>query len=155
VLDLDMVGKSMTEVVERIRAENPNAALVLYTEHPTIEQIRLSKQLGVRGYLNKKSTKDTIVRTIIAAGQGQALVEGDLFDHLTDSSSGDSNAERLTARELEVRELVAKGLADKQVATVLSISVKTVEKHVGSLLRKTGARNRTMLTSMGDDRAPI
>lgn len=155
VLDLDVLHKNMTEVTERIRSLNPNAAIVVYTENPTVEQIRLSKQLGVRGYINRKSTQDTIVRSIVAAGQGQALVEGDLFDHLTDSSSGENAAERLTARELEVRELVARGLADKQVATVLNISVKTVEKHVGSLLRKTGARNRTMLTSMGDDRPPM
>ena len=155
VLDLDMLGKSMADVVERIRTGSPNAALVVYMENPSTEQIRLSKQIGVRGYINRKSTQDTIVRSIVAAGQGQALVEGDLFDHLTDSSSGESGSERLTARELEVRELVARGLADKQIATVLNISVKTVEKHVGSLLRKTGARNRTMLTSMGDDRLPI
>ena len=155
VLDLDVIHKNMIEVTERIRSLNPNAAIVVYTENPTVEQIRLSKQLGVRGYINRKSTQDTIVRSIVAAGQGQALVDGDLFDHLTDSSSGENNGERLTARELEVRELVARGLADKQVATVLNISVKTVEKHVGSLLRKTGARNRTMLTSMGDDRPPM
>jgi signal transduction histidine kinase/DNA-binding NarL/FixJ family response regulator len=153
VLDLDVLHKNMTEVTERVRSINVNAAIVVYTENPTVEQIRLSKRLGVRGYINRKSTQDTIVRSIVAAGQGQALVEGDLFDHLTDSSVGDAGGERLTARELEVRELVARGLADKQVATVLSISVKTVEKHVGSLLRKTGARNRTMLTRMGDDRA--
>ena len=152
VLDLEMLHKSLVEVVERIRSVSPNAAIVVYTENPTVEQIRLSKQIGVRGYINRKSTPDTIVRSIIAAGQGQALVDGYLFDHLTDSSSAEPNSERLTARELEVRELVAQGLADKQVATVLKISVKTVEKHVGSLLRKTGARNRTMLTSMSDDR---
>lgn len=155
VLDLDMLHRNGEEIVEHIRSVNPATAIVVYTENPTVEQIRLSKQIGVRGYINRKSTQDTIVRSIVAAGQGQALVEGDLFDHLTDSSSGDSGSERLTARELEVRELVARGLADKQVATVLKISVKTVEKHVGSLLRKTGARNRTMLTSMGDDRPPL
>ena len=67
-------------------------------------------------------------------------------------SAGEDKGERLTARELEVRALVVKGYADKQIATELGISVKTVEKHVGSLLRKTGATNRTMLASMGEDR---
>ncbi|WP_224390566.1 LuxR C-terminal-related transcriptional regulator [Pseudonocardia sp. ICBG1293] len=55
----------------------------------------------------------------------------------------------LTVREREVRELVEQGLADKQIATRLAISVKTVEKHVGAVLRKTGARNRTMLARFG------
>ena len=48
--------------------------------------------------------------------------------------------------------MVALGMADKQIATSLGISAKTVEKHVGSLLRKTGARNRTMLVSMDPTR---
>ncbi|MCO5546663.1 hypothetical protein L7F22_000097 [Adiantum nelumboides] len=55
----------------------------------------------------------------------------------------------LTLREREVRALVEQGLADKQIATRLAISVKTVEKHVGAVLRKTGARNRTMLARFG------
>lgn len=55
----------------------------------------------------------------------------------------------LTLREREVRALVEQGLADKQIATRLEISVKTVEKHVGAVLRKTGARNRTMLARFG------
>ncbi|MEJ8277357.1 LuxR C-terminal-related transcriptional regulator [Pseudonocardia spirodelae] len=55
----------------------------------------------------------------------------------------------LTQREREVRELVEQGLADKQIAFRLAISVKTVEKHVGAVLRKTGARNRTMLARFG------
>ena len=55
----------------------------------------------------------------------------------------------LTLREREVRALVEQGLPDKQIASLLRISVKTVEKHVGAILRKTGARNRTMLARLG------
>jgi DNA-binding NarL/FixJ family response regulator len=51
----------------------------------------------------------------------------------------------LTDREREVYQLVRRGLRDKQIAEELVISVKTVEKHVGAMLRKTGARNRTEL----------
>ena len=54
----------------------------------------------------------------------------------------------LTPRESQVRDLVSRGLPDKQIAERLHISVKTVEKHVGSALRKTGARNRTELAGM-------
>ena len=53
----------------------------------------------------------------------------------------------LTDREREVYGLVRRGLRDKQIAERLVISVKTVEKHVGAVLRKTGARNRTELAS--------
>lgn len=63
--------------------------------------------------------------------------------------AGVSGNAALTLREREVRELVEQGLADKQIAGRLRISVKTVEKHVGAILRKTGARNRTMLARFG------
>ncbi|MCU1482678.1 MAG: hypothetical protein JWQ19_3464 [Subtercola sp.] len=55
---------------------------------------------------------------------------------------------RLTAREKEVRNLVVKGLPDKQIATLLRISAKTVEKHVGAILHKCGVPNRTALAGM-------
>lgn len=55
---------------------------------------------------------------------------------------------RLTAREREVRDLVVLGMPDKLVASALGISVKTVEKHVGTILRKTGAHNRTTLAAL-------
>jgi DNA-binding CsgD family transcriptional regulator len=59
----------------------------------------------------------------------------------------------LTPREREVRGLVEQGMQDKQIASALGISFKTVEKHVGNILRKTGARNRTQLASFAAPRA--
>jgi DNA-binding NarL/FixJ family response regulator len=56
--------------------------------------------------------------------------------------------EQLTDREREVRGLIEQGLPDKVIAERLVLSVKTVEKHVGAVLRKTGARNRTELAAL-------
>ena len=84
-------------------------------------------------------------------------MEGDIFDHLLGSSSTESEpgTGAFTTREKEVHDMVVRGMADKQIARELGISVKTVEKHVGSILRKTGARNRTMLAGMtGGEPAP-
>ncbi|TKV28542.1 response regulator transcription factor [Arthrobacter sp. NamB2] len=72
-----------------------------------------------------------------------------MFTRLTESRAAETGETKsLTARGLEVRDLVAEGLADKQIATRLAISVKTVEKHVSAMLRKTGAHNRTMLVGL-------
>lgn len=155
VLDLDTHGRDLTEIEEKLRRVNPDAAIVVYLDTPTVDTIRLARQLGVRGYLNRRSSPEAIVRSIVAAGQGEALIDGDLYEKLIDASAPEAAADKLTAREREVRTLVAKGLADKQIATALGISVKTVEKHVGSLLRKTGSSNRTMLASITDDRVLI
>ncbi|MET0589734.1 MAG: LuxR C-terminal-related transcriptional regulator [Naasia sp.] len=151
LIDLDMVHRDLAGVLTRVRELDPDVAIVVITDNPTVDQIRSAKQAGVRGYINRKSDGDTIARIIVAAGQGQALMEGDMFDHLTETTVHQLVADNLTTREREVREMVAKGMADKQIGAALNISAKTVEKHVGSLLRKTGARNRTMLVSMNSD----
>lgn len=157
LVDLDMVHQNTAGVLARIRALDPGVAIVVLTDNPTAEQVRLARQAGVRGFINRRAGGDTIARVLVAAGQGQALVEGEIFDHLLGASSADPEpgADAFTSREKEVHHRVVRGMADKQVARELGISVKTVEKHVGSILRKTGARNRTMLAGMtGAEAAP-
>ena len=157
LVDLDMVHQNTTGVLAGIRELDPGVAIVVLTDNPTVEQVRSARQAGVRGFINRRASGDTIARVLVAAGQGQALVEGDIFDHLLGSSSTEpeSGADTFTTREREVHHMVVRGMADKQIARELGISVKTVEKHVGSILRKTGARNRTMLAGMtGGEHAP-
>ena len=157
LVDLDMVHQNTTGVLAGIRELDPGVAIVVLTDNPTVEQVRSARQAGVRGFINRRASGDTIARVLVAAGQGQALVEGDIFDHLLGSSSTEpeSGADTFTTREREVHHMVVRGMADKQIARELGISVKTVEKHVGSILRKTGARNRTMLAGMtGGEQAP-
>ncbi len=157
LVDLDMVHQNTTGVLARIREVDPGVAIVVLTDNPTVEQVRSARQAGVRGFINRRASGDTIARILVAAGQGQALVEGAIFDHLLGASSPESEsaADAFTAREKEVHDMVVRGMADKQIARELGISVKTVEKHVGSILRKTGARNRTMLAGMtGGDAVP-
>lgn len=157
LVDLDMVHQNTTGVLARIRELDPGVAIVVLTDNPTVEQVRSARQAGVRGFINRRASGDTIARILVAAGQGQALVEGAIFDHLLGSSSAEPEpgADAFTTREKEVHDMVVRGMADKQIARELGISVKTVEKHVGSILRKTGARNRTMLAGMtGAEPAP-
>ncbi|MFZ3415071.1 GAF domain-containing protein [Arthrobacter sp. 3Tela_A] len=126
--------------------ERPVVAVV---DHPTNEQLALSASAGVRGFISLSATSAEVARIVVAAARGDALLDGAVFSRLAGSrDSSDAAASRLTARELQVRNLLAEGLADKQIATRLGISVKTVEKHVGAMLRKTGARNRTMLVTL-------
>ena len=148
LMDLDMVHRDTTGMLARIRAVDPAVAIVVLTDNPTVDQVQSARQAVVRGFLSQRATGDTIARTLVAAGQGQALVEGDIFDHLLGAEPSDVETGSFTSREKQVREMVIQGMADKQIARQLEISVKTVEKHVGSILRKTGARNRTMLASM-------
>ncbi|WP_104192513.1 LuxR C-terminal-related transcriptional regulator [Cryobacterium sp. Y82] len=148
IVDLRALNGELFGTLAKIREFDPNATIVVLTENPTVDQIRSATQANVRGFLSLKSDAATISRVIIAACRGEALLQNDILDHLTVLSSHGSDDDTLTPRERQVRPLVEQGMADKQIASMLFISVKTVEKHVGSLLRKTGAHNRTMLVHM-------
>jgi DNA-binding NarL/FixJ family response regulator len=82
-------------------------------------------------------------RAVLAAARGEVLVFGGLLEQLSLTPV----ISTLTQRESEVRTLLEQGLADKQIATRLNISVKTVEKHVGAVLRKEHAHSRTELVA--------
>lgn len=155
LVDLDMIHQDTPGVLGRLRDVDPDAAIVVLTDNPTAAQVRSARHAGVRGFINRKADGDTIARVIVAAGQGQALVEGDIFDSLMEPAREGAGLDHFTARERQVRGMVLRGMADKQIARELQISVKTVEKHVGSLLRKSGARNRTMLASMDGAQTPV
>ncbi len=128
--------------------ETVERPVVVVADQPTDEQLALSASSGVRGFIALSATSAEVARVVVAAARGDALLDGAVFSRLAECrDSSDDAASRLTARERQVRNLLAEGLADKQIATRLGISVKTVEKHVGAMLRKTGARNRTMLVT--------
>lgn len=129
------------QLTSYLRAIDNDAAVVLLIDSFTDERVRAAAQIGAVGFIENDAEPDALVRSLIAAARGDALIPAGMLSSFT---SADAPA-HLTAREREVRVLVEQGLPDKRIATELRISVKTVEKHVGSILRKTGAHNRTML----------
>ncbi|MBC7724250.1 MAG: GAF domain-containing protein [Burkholderiaceae bacterium] len=147
LMDLAMLNQDTTGVLAAIRELDRGVAIVVLTDTPTADEVRSARQACVRGFVSQRASGDTIARILVAAGQGQALVEGDIFDHLLGDVASEAEVGGFTSREKQVRVMVIRGMADKQIARELGISAKTVEKHVGSILRKTGARNRTMLAS--------
>lgn len=155
IVDLRLLNGELSGTLEKVRELDQSATIVVLTENPTVDQIRSATQANVRGFLSLKSDAATISRVIIAACRGEALLQNDILNHLTRHSTHGSDDDALTPRERQVRPLVEQGMADKQIASALSISVKTVEKHVGSLLRKTGAHNRTMLVHMNRDHSSV
>lgn len=103
---------------------------------------------GVRGIVPLDADGTALGRAVVAAAQGDVLVFSGILHQFATAGPG-SPADRLTAREREVLDLLRQGLADKQIASRLGISVKTVEKHVGAVLRKHAVRSRTELIAQG------
>ena len=103
---------------------------------------------GARGCVDAGVDGPELARAVVAAGRGQAVLSGPALRQLHRGLQGNGQHAALTDREREVRKLMELGLPDKLIAEQLVLSVKTVEKHAGAVLRKTGARNRTELAAL-------
>jgi DNA-binding NarL/FixJ family response regulator len=107
---------------------------------------------GARGCIGPDLDGSALARAVLAAARGDVLLTDTVFSGFV-RPRGVGVGEALTAREREVCALVELGLRDKQIAGQLGISVKTVEKHVGAALRKTGSANRTALAHRAASRS--
>ena len=142
--NLDLPRIDGVQLTAYLRAVDPAAAVVLLIESVADDRVRAAAQIGAVGFVEHDADPAVLARSIVAAARGDSLVTAEFLSRFTASLTSTA-PDALTAREREVRALVERGLPDKHIAVQLCISVKTVEKHVGSILRKTGAANRTML----------
>ena len=115
---------------------------------------------GARGYVTKTIATPDLVDAIVRVAGGDAAfsprLAGFVLDAFgaarTDMVGTDSELDSLTEREFEVMRLIARGFAYKEIASELYISVKTVESHVSSVLRKLQLSNRYELSKWAQDR---
>jgi signal transduction histidine kinase/DNA-binding NarL/FixJ family response regulator len=111
------------------------------------ERVAAALRAGAHGCVDTGADGPELARAVVAAGRGQAILTGSVLRQLHRGLRADEEEPALTDREREVRGLMEQGLPDKIIAERLVLSVKTVEKHAGAVLRKTGARNRTELAA--------
>ncbi len=142
LMDLQMPGEDGIAAITRIRAEEPDASIIALSAFTDDRLVAGAMRAGARGYLGKEVAPEELVRAVRAASRGETVLSADATDRLHEHLNGGS-AGSLTDRERQVLELMERGSPDREIADELGISVKTVEKHVGSILRKTGAQNRT------------
>jgi len=117
------------------------------------ERVASAMRSGARGCVDADVDGPELARAVVAAGRGQAILSGPVLQQLHRGLRGD-DLQPLTEREREVRGLMEQGVPDKIIAERLVLSVKTVEKHAGAVLRKTGARNRTELAALAGRARP-
>lgn len=136
-----------TGVVARLHETDPELPILLLLDGPDAA-MREWASAGVRGFVPSDADAVALGRAVVAAAQGDVLVFSGILQRLGGLRFSDGSG-NLTGRELQVLDLLRLGLADKQIAARLHISVKTVEKHVGAVLRKHGVRSRTELIAQG------
>ncbi len=130
----------------RMLSEAGHGAVLCLSEPGDDHLLAAALRAGARSCLDKSADGPALLQAVLATARGEALLSGTTAQNLHRGLLQDGAA--LTSRELEVRALLEKGMPDKVIAQELTISVKTVEKHVSSLLRKAQARNRTELVAL-------
>jgi len=151
LMDLQMPGEDGLDAITRIRAEEPEASVIAVSAFANDELVAGAMRAGARGYVGKEISEDDLVHAVRAASRGETVLSGTAADRLHAHLNGTTDGAALTERERQVLALLERGMPDREIADELGISFKTVEKHVGSILRKTGAHNRTHAAALARD----
>jgi DNA-binding NarL/FixJ family response regulator len=159
LMDLNMPGCDGVTATRRITADHPSTRVVVLTTHADDESIIGALQAGALGYLTKDATRAEIGRAILAAADGQAVLDPGVQRRLLSAatrtaggpasgpaaapSSGDpGGVDDLTPREADVLRLIAAGQSNREIARTLYVSEATVKTHVNRIFAKTGSRDR-------------
>lgn len=148
LMDLRLPKVGGVEATRLIRAEFPEARVIVLTTHDGDEDIYRALQAGARAYLLKGMPFAELLRTIQAVHSGKTRIPSPIAEKLAERVNG----QELTARELGVLERIVAGRANKEIASDLNISEATVKSHVNSLLSKLGVSDRTQAATVAIQR---
>ena len=158
LVDVHMPGGGGLAVVGNVLETNPDTKFLALSVSDAPEDVIAMIRVGARGYVTKSIGADELADAVERVAAGDAVfsprLAGFVLDAFSDTVAVDADPEldSLTPREREVLRQIAKGYAYKQVATRLSISVKTVETHVSAVLRKLQLSNRHELARWASER---
>jgi two-component system, NarL family, response regulator LiaR len=142
LMDLLMPVMDGIEATKAIRAELPEVEVVALTSVLEDVSVTGAVRAGAIGYLLKNSEPEELHRAIRGAAEGQVQLAPAAAARLMREVRAPVSPEALTERETEVLKLLARGQANKQIASSLFVEEKTVKAHVSSILRKLGVRSR-------------
>ena len=152
LLDIAMPGLGGLEAVPLIQREVPRARILILTQYEHTDYVRRFLRLGVSGYVLKKAAGVELISAIRAAHRGGLVLDPAIArEALKDPEAGGAEPsedpyESLTERERQVLKLVAEGRSNKEVASLLDISVKTAMTHRERLMQKLNLHTRTDVT---------
>ena len=139
VMDLQLPVMSGLDAIHSIRQEDPEAKIIVLTTYKGDEDIFRAMEAGASTYLLKDTIADDLIETIRKVHEGRHALHQDVQMRLNVRASRPS----LTPRELQVVELIANGMRNREIAGVLGISGETVQVHVKNLFAKLGVHDRT------------
>jgi DNA-binding NarL/FixJ family response regulator len=151
LMDIRMPRTNGTEATRQIRERFPECRVVALSTFGGDEDIRRAFAAGADAYLIKNVLHDELVTAIRAVHSGQKYLTPEVQTVLATAPFRDE----LTAREIEVLELIAQGLINKHIAYALGITEHTVKNHVRNILEKLGAEGRTEAATVAIQRGII
>ena len=152
LMDISMPELNGLEATRKIKQELPATQIVILTMHETDEYLVKILQAGATGYVLKQAVDRELIEAVRIASNGDTYLYPSIArrlvtDYLRRVEAGtmeerDAAYETLTAREREILKLIAQGHTNKEIAEILTLSVKTVENHRYSLMNKLNAHDR-------------
>ena len=139
LMDLRMPDMDGVQATQAIRKEFPEARIIALTSYDGDQDIYRALEAGVRGYMLKEMVHTDVLRAIRTVHAGKRLMPHEVAERLSEYFPQVA----LTPREVEVLGFVARGLANKEIATKLGTASGTIKMHVQNILEKLGAADRT------------
>lgn len=142
LMDLQLPRLDGVGAIQAIRDANPDAHILVLTTYDADADIVRAIEAGATGYLLKDTPREELFRAIRAVAAGDSVLAPTVATRVM-SRMRTPAEEKLSAREIEVLELVAKGVSNKEIGKLLSISVATVKTHLIHIYGKLGVDDRT------------
>jgi two-component system response regulator NreC len=152
VLDLNMGGESSLETIPQLRAEVPETQIVVLTMQEDPAFARASLRAGAIGYVLKDAADAELMTAVTSAAEGRTYLNPELGARLAaEVPDTESRPDNLSPRELEVLRLIALGHTNGEIASLLFLSVRTVESHRAHIQQKTLLGTRAALVAYARD----
>jgi len=159
LIDLRMPEMDGVEAIREISAIEPDIKFIILTTYSDDEYIFRGIEVGARAYLLKDAPREELFRAIRTVYRGESLIQpvvaSKVLDRFAELSRHAQAPETLSEREIEVLKLMAKGAANKEIATELSITNSTVKTHITSIFQKLNASDRTEAVTLAIKRGII
>lgn len=155
ITDLSMPNMNGTEAIATLKKRIPNTKILVLTVQKAEEYIYAALQAGADGYMLKDDSQNELLTAIEQILEGKAYLSASICKNVMTGylkrNCGNENSQpswtNLTQREAQILKLIAEGKKNKQIAELLSISIKTVEKHRANLMQKLDLHDISSLTT--------
>jgi len=150
LMDINMPGTNGLQAIGELKLEKFPSKIIVLTIHEDREYLFKTLQMGAEGYVLKDAEPSVLIDAIRNVFRGQSFIQSNMtkelvreFNRVTLHEKGKHEENSLTPREIEVLQLIAEGMINKEIAKQLYISEKTVKNHVSNIFKKLNVSDRT------------